>query len=299
MSYKSNLFIVGAPKCGTTTLAYWLSQHEEIFMPAIKEPHFYNSDSQHRVITDKNDYFKLYSSAEAQSANYRLDASVWYLYSESAIRNIEKDNSSKKAKYIVCLRNPVEMAPSLHQELFMGGSETVKIFWDAWSLQDSREKGKQLPSNAHEPKHLIYRDICSLGKHAEKLVSMVADRERIFFVTLDEMKFSPLDTLERIFYFLDLDAPKNSVDFDVKNEARIPKYYLLDNVFKRLLALRYKYFPWLPSLGFLRYLKKNNIASRKGKINKLNDQEKAALAKYFEDDMAVLSKITGKNIAAR
>jgi hypothetical protein len=26
-----NFFIVGAPKCGTTSLHYWLSQHPEIF----------------------------------------------------------------------------------------------------------------------------------------------------------------------------------------------------------------------------------------------------------------------------
>ncbi|SEF40151.1 Sulfotransferase domain-containing protein [Alcanivorax sp. DSM 26293] len=299
MFNESNLFIVGAPKCGTTTLAYWLSQHEEIFMPAIKEPHFYNTDSNHRVITVRSDYLKLYSSLESESANYRLDASVWYLYSEAAIRNIEEENRLKKARYIVCLRNPVEMAPSLHQELFMGGSETVKNFREAWSLQDNRAQGKDIPPSSHEPKHLIYRDICSLGKYTQRLMSMVADSERVFFVTLDEMRESPRATLEEIFSFLNLEAPRFPVNLDVKNEARKPKYYLLDNLYKKLLALRYKYFSWLPSLGFLRFLKKGNVSFEKGKINALSDQEKQALTVFFQEDMALLSKITGKKVTER
>ena len=37
---KPNLFIVGAPKCGTTFLYHYLKQHPEIFFPDFKEPHF-------------------------------------------------------------------------------------------------------------------------------------------------------------------------------------------------------------------------------------------------------------------
>ena len=39
-----NLFIVGAPKCGTTSLHYWLSQHPEIFMSDPKEPFYFCKD---------------------------------------------------------------------------------------------------------------------------------------------------------------------------------------------------------------------------------------------------------------
>lgn len=36
-----NLFIVGAVKCGTTSLYAYLRQHPQIFFPEMKEPHFY------------------------------------------------------------------------------------------------------------------------------------------------------------------------------------------------------------------------------------------------------------------
>lgn len=39
-----NFFIVGAPKCGTTAWATYLSNHPDIFVPKAKEPHFFTTD---------------------------------------------------------------------------------------------------------------------------------------------------------------------------------------------------------------------------------------------------------------
>jgi len=36
-----NLFIVGAPRSGTTSLYNYLKQHPEVFMSPIKEPHYF------------------------------------------------------------------------------------------------------------------------------------------------------------------------------------------------------------------------------------------------------------------
>ena len=41
---KPDFFIVGAPKCGTTSLYYYLRQHPQIFMPDYKEPHYFGKD---------------------------------------------------------------------------------------------------------------------------------------------------------------------------------------------------------------------------------------------------------------
>ena len=35
-----NLIIIGAPKCGTTSLFNYLGQHNDIYLSKIKEPHF-------------------------------------------------------------------------------------------------------------------------------------------------------------------------------------------------------------------------------------------------------------------
>ena len=36
-----NLFVIGAPKCGTTSLHRYLDQHPRISMSAVKEPKFF------------------------------------------------------------------------------------------------------------------------------------------------------------------------------------------------------------------------------------------------------------------
>ena len=38
-----NFLIIGAAKCGTTALYYYLNQHPEISFPKLKEPKFFSS----------------------------------------------------------------------------------------------------------------------------------------------------------------------------------------------------------------------------------------------------------------
>ena len=43
-----NFLIVGASKCGTTALFYYLKQHPEISFPSLKEPKYFSSINQKR-----------------------------------------------------------------------------------------------------------------------------------------------------------------------------------------------------------------------------------------------------------
>ena len=64
---KPNLFIVGAPKCGTTFLYHYLKQHPEIFFPDFKEPHFFGSDlirKNEAYDLNLNEYQKLFNSEQ-------------------------------------------------------------------------------------------------------------------------------------------------------------------------------------------------------------------------------------------
>ena len=46
MLKKPNLFILGAPKCGTTTLYNYLDQAQDIFNSNVKEPHYFYKNYQ-------------------------------------------------------------------------------------------------------------------------------------------------------------------------------------------------------------------------------------------------------------
>jgi hypothetical protein len=53
---KPNFFIIGAPKCGTTSLSVYLSEHQEIVMSNPKEPHYFSTDIENGRMTDQSKY---------------------------------------------------------------------------------------------------------------------------------------------------------------------------------------------------------------------------------------------------
>ncbi len=123
LSELPNTFIVGASKCGTTSLAKYLNAHPKVHLPSIKEPRFMVRDVLNRVnpndptlpylkkssVVDEGAYKELY---QGKGEPVRIDASVHYLYHfEVAIENILR-YSGPESKIIIMLRDPVKRAIS-------------------------------------------------------------------------------------------------------------------------------------------------------------------------------------------
>lgn len=117
VSKKPNFFIVGAAKAGTTSLAKYLSEHPDIFIPPEKEPRFFVRDILLSVtdedpmkqdildssILDEETYFKTYDVKESLAG----DASVHYLYHyESVIPKILETVGD--VPIIIMIRHPVD-----------------------------------------------------------------------------------------------------------------------------------------------------------------------------------------------
>src|SRR5580658_6173851 len=121
MRGKPNFFILGAPKCGTTSLAAWLGRHLAIFIPATKEPNFFNTDDNREAIygvATLDAYEALFAAATAAQPAIG-EASAFYLSSAVAVANILRYQPN--ARFIVMLCNPIDMAPALHAELLILG----------------------------------------------------------------------------------------------------------------------------------------------------------------------------------
>ncbi len=41
---RPSFLVLGAPKCGTTSLCHYLAQHPEVFVPPEKEPRFFDAE---------------------------------------------------------------------------------------------------------------------------------------------------------------------------------------------------------------------------------------------------------------
>ena len=195
---KPNFFILGAPKCGTTSLANWLGQHPQVYFSPIKEPHFFNTDDTFRNVTDVDTYLQLFEGAGLEHLAVG-EASTWYLYSETAVPEIERFTGGD-ARYVVCLRNPVDMAYSLHAQILFSGNETIPDFCQAWSLQEERAKGRKLPALSNEKTHLQYFRACALGTLVERLLKTVP-RSRVHFVFLDDLSADLRNLINYCYFF--------------------------------------------------------------------------------------------------
>jgi len=131
MKKKPNLFIVGALKCGTTSLWHWLLNHPKIYMARLKEPDYFYRNGK---ISSLKEYEELFNGA---SEGHKLvgEASGRYLYSRTAIPNL-LSYVDETPKFIVMLRNPIEMAVSLHAQRVNSLNENETKFEDAWRLQN-------------------------------------------------------------------------------------------------------------------------------------------------------------------
>ncbi|MBP1838708.1 sulfotransferase family protein [Formosa algae] len=136
-------FVIGTAKSGTTSIYQYLSQHPEIFLPNVKEIHYYsdatskvdfdfikpkkNKTYHTKVIKDKKTYNSLFENATTET--YLGDCSPSYFYDKKAARKIFNDYP--KAKIIVVLRDPIDRAYSQYLMERRLGIEANDNFLDA------------------------------------------------------------------------------------------------------------------------------------------------------------------------
>src|ERR1700719_2015583 len=112
-----NLFIVGAPKSGTTALATYLGGHPDVFV-AGKELSYFGSDLEFR--TTKGGRWRIGDDtylewvARDGDVKCRTDRSVFYLYSSQAAGEIHAFDPDSRV--IALLRIPVDQMHSQHSE---------------------------------------------------------------------------------------------------------------------------------------------------------------------------------------
>ena len=70
------------------------------------------------------------------------EASVWYLYSKKAAKEIYEFNP--KAQIIVMLRNPLEMIYSYYYQVSWTGDEDIDTFELALEAENFRKRGNNL-----------------------------------------------------------------------------------------------------------------------------------------------------------
>lgn len=208
-----NLFLLGAPKAATTSLAAALDLHPEISVPTMKEPDFFSWDAEYRKGID---YF-LRTHYRDLSTPIRLDASVSYLASSEAAERILRDLDPTHHRFIVVLRDPVDRTYSNYWECRSAGFERVS-FDEA--VADDAQRAGLFWAGRYPQSHLL---ASRYGTHLRHWFS-VFPREAFLILRFEELKSDTAATLRRIYEFAGVDPDTGATEIPLSNTASDPRW---------------------------------------------------------------------------
>ena len=200
-------FIVGAPRCGTTTMARWLQAHPQMLFPFVKEPHFFwqhDLRGLERCQAQGNDRAGLSRSFLPQAEAERrigADCSVSYLYGPEQLEPVLK--LWPNSRFIVGVRDPLTLIPSLHKRLIFTGDENLRRIEDAWAAVPDRAAGRRIPWSTIDPRWLRYDEAARYGTHVERLFAAVG-KERCLVMLFDDLVADPAGQHRRLLEFAGL-----------------------------------------------------------------------------------------------
>lgn len=294
-----NTFIVGAPKCGTSAMASYLNCHPNVFLPDVKEPFYWSSDydrlRMRHGMTSLPTYLKLFQNVGPQHSVI-AEGSTNYLASEVAIDQIVE--AKPNAKFIVMLRNPVDVVHAFHSEILFSGIETEPDFETAWRLQTQRKLGEMLPAHCEAPQFLQYADVASYAPQLRRFFSLVEERNRKVIV-FDDFAADTGQAFRDVLTFLELP------DFQMESFEKVNASH--DHRFKALSKLILNPpAPLRPVMDGVRevarkfkggLLDQAKLWLRKPfKRTPLTSEFRAELNRFFAQDIAETSELLGRDL---
>ena len=231
MSRIPDLFIIGAPKCGTTSLFEYLKGHPQVFMSSVKEPNYFArdlafdpSDQSMRYGRDEARYLALFDGAG--DAKWAGEGSTRYLYSHDAPQLIKA--ASPDARIVAMVRNPVEMAHSLYEHKVAAGTEDVADFAQALTAENDRQAGRRIPPHSN-PKLATYRDRARFGEQLARWFDLYG-HDRVHVIVLEDMVADPTGQFRRLLQFLEVDPGWRPASFATHNVAHGTRSKALQSV---------------------------------------------------------------------
>ncbi len=223
MNQLPNFLIVGAAKCGTTSVSEYLKQHPEVFISEVKEPRFLSSQDGHsslqgpgdakresRYVRDYAAYQALFQSAQKYKAIGEASADTLYFY-ERTIPAIKK-YIGEQPKIVIMLRDPVKRAFSAYQHLIRDQRETL-------SFEEGLQKEEERIRQCYE---LIwyYRGV---SRYYEAVKAFTENFDQIHVIINEDIRKQTPNVFRDIFNFLEVDS-SFSVDTSIRyNQSGVPQ----------------------------------------------------------------------------
>ncbi len=224
---QPNFLVVGAAKCGTTSLHYWLGQHPEIFVSKQKGLHHFAADwlaknsggpGDKRHLKDMAVTWEQYLGHFREATSHRAigDFSPSYFSwwpSREAIRA-----RLGKPRIVLSLRDPVQKAFSQYTHLIRDGRESLS-FWDALQAEPER-KAKGYGAL------WLYSESACYAESTERFLEYFGPEDMRVYL-FEEMIRDPQAALQGIFRFLGVDPDFRIASSEPRHKSGAPRSRLL------------------------------------------------------------------------
>lgn len=223
---KPNLFIIGAMKCGTSSLHEYLNAHPEIFMCEPKEPcYFVHPDQLNwpdikklKFWESEERYLELFKAGD--SANIIGESSTLYTKApgiSDVPDRIYQFNPS--ARFIYIVRDPIE--------------RTISHYWH--EVRRGNEFGDMLTGVRQNP---IYRDVSHYAMQLKLYINKFG-QQQIFSLVFEDLIKNPQEVLFKVFDWLGVNPSFTPSNINTRYHTT-PKIFYQK---AKLYRLRYSW-PW-------------------------------------------------------
>ena len=155
-----HFLVVGTQKGGTTTLHHLLSLHPGIFLPEVKEVHYFSQHFHH----NRQWYADHYKSAKP--GQVRGDITPFYLFHAAVPERIH--SVLPKARLIALLRDPVDRLLSQYFHARRHGYEKLDLM-SALAAEEVRLSGADAVVRSHDGFHYSYQKHSYLNRSRYEL----------------------------------------------------------------------------------------------------------------------------------
>ncbi|MEL7213491.1 MAG: sulfotransferase [Pseudomonadota bacterium] len=230
-----NLFLIAAPRAGSTQLSHWLASHPDIGLPKIKEPNHFSAhefDPDDVARTHLNDVdparfiargqprpmqFAIFRDPEHYTAlfapltqRYRLDASTSYLACPEAPARIKA--ACPDARFIILTRDPLQRALSHYHLACRTGRTRASLLSELQAEQTG-----EVP--------LAARYLLRPSKQDEAVARFqkTFHEKRICLLRFEDMIVAPQEAVTKIAQWLKIDPTGFDLTQTARNASTAPR----------------------------------------------------------------------------
>jgi hypothetical protein len=264
-----DFLIIGAMKCGTSSLHDYIGQHPDVFMSTPKELHFFDE------------------------ANYDPGRISWY---QSQFTSDKKVCGASPQNYTKCHNRYYQgIAQRIHQHI--PGVKLIYIVRDPFKRIQSHIIENYYGEPIHDLKYNIESGhYAKTSMYAYQLSEYLKyfKKEQILVLTLEELVAQKLSTMNKVFQFLGLDPMSDEKAFDFIRNTRemkaCPNWFARTIFYRLVNKISPRFAKKITNNGLL-----DKLIFKKKLDGLLNHIEIEKYRHQIEQDVKQLRAITGND----